>query len=118
MQMITLRSKGITRPPIKTAVAVACGVGLLLCAGVDSAWAARRTGGAWTSVQRLPQNIGSAGLVRDHRKAGATAVRGGVQVIDSPSARRGPRKWPESSTKRCPGTVWAGQPAACGDHRR
>ena len=116
MQVIMSTSRASARLSTKVVLAAACSVGWLLCAGVGSAEAGRRSGGSWTGVTQLPQK--SAPVVRHHGKTYSKGLAGGVQVTDSPSPRRGPRKWPESSTKRCPGSIWAGSPAACRNHRR
>lgn len=92
MQMT--KSIGPTRPPLKAAIAAAFGVGLLLCAGVGSAEAAKVT--------------------RDHRGPGASPG-GGVKVTNSVQLRQTKKQVESRPTTRCPGGPWGG--GACRSHR-
>jgi hypothetical protein len=92
--MKTIMPNGSTRRPIKEAIAVACGVGLLLCAGVNSADAAK--------------------ISRDHRGPGASSG-GGVKVTNSVQLRQTKKQVESRPTTRCPGGPWGG--GACRSHR-
>ena len=71
---------------MKTALAVACGAGLLLSTVVDQAAAAGvRRVTSTASVQRVP-----AAAVRDHRTQGAEAKPGGIQRDPAPELPRLP----------------------------
>ena len=82
---------------MKTALAVACGAGLLLSAVGDQAAAAGgRRVTSTVSVQRAPA---------------PTVKSGGVTVT--------PRIGTQGrTTRRCNPYVWAGKPAVCRDHRK
>jgi hypothetical protein len=95
--VLMIKSIGPTRPPLKAAIAAAFGVGLLLCAGVGSAEAAKVT--------------------RDHRAPSTAGLPGGVKVTPRPGGPISAQTIARRKTIRCSGSHWSGDPAACRDHR-
>jgi len=109
MQMLVSKSGRSKKVAVKTLLAAACGVGLMLSSAVDYAQAQKGGGfkAPTTGTGKAPPNK----VVRDHRKPGCTGS-GGSCVTPGSSGK------PTPVTRRCNSRAWGGVPGrVCRDHR-
>jgi hypothetical protein len=100
---------------IRAALALACAVGLVVCAGLNEAAAAQRGSGnkATWGATKAP----ASKFVRDHRTPSANTAPGGVSVKSV--GRRGKAYLQGAQTRRCNSRGFTGSPeGVCRDHRK
>ena len=111
---VTRRRLG--KAAIKAALAVACAMGLVVCADLNEAEAAQRGGGnrATWGATKAP----ATKLVRDHRTPSANTAPGGVNVK---SVRRRGKAYLQGTPapRRCNSRGFTDSPGGiCRDHRK